>query len=440
MKFLFVDNFRGFHRTLLPIADVNFLVGENSTGKTSILALLSLLSTRKFWVNLGFDSEYVELGSFDNIVSINAAKRDYFRIGLIYQHYPTKDTQESVYMAFLLTFKEKEELPCPYRLSYISMDKQIHVKYGPQTLYYKFEDLPPINSDDEFIAGVFEKWVKIHERQDTGYQRLSTKADLPYSLFREDITFTMQRITDMVSRQAKLKPRIFVRVPRPFKEDITWLDPIRSKPRRIYEKYGVAFSPSGEHTPYLIRRLLSTRDAVAFAKYLEKFGGTSRLYKSIAFTHYGNPMTSPFELSIMLHKNPLNIAVVGYGLAQALPIIVELFQKPAGKYFAIQQPEIHLHPMAQVAMGELFADLAFDRKLGFLVETHSDFTIDGFRIKYGKTPSTSKPSAQILFFERSRGNNSVYPISILENGQISEEQPKSYRDFFIDHQMYMLGL
>ncbi len=39
MIYLFVDNFRGFTNTFIPIEDVNFLVGENSTGKTYIFSL-----------------------------------------------------------------------------------------------------------------------------------------------------------------------------------------------------------------------------------------------------------------------------------------------------------------------------------------------------------------------------------------------------------------
>jgi hypothetical protein len=31
--YLFIDNFRGFKDTFVPITNVNFLVGENSTGK-----------------------------------------------------------------------------------------------------------------------------------------------------------------------------------------------------------------------------------------------------------------------------------------------------------------------------------------------------------------------------------------------------------------------
>ena len=33
----YVDNFRGFSDTYVPISDVNFFVGENSSGKTSLL-------------------------------------------------------------------------------------------------------------------------------------------------------------------------------------------------------------------------------------------------------------------------------------------------------------------------------------------------------------------------------------------------------------------
>jgi predicted ATP-dependent endonuclease of OLD family len=52
--FLFVDNFRGFQDTCIPITDVNFLVGENSTGKTSMLSLIKLFSGPDFF--MGQDS------------------------------------------------------------------------------------------------------------------------------------------------------------------------------------------------------------------------------------------------------------------------------------------------------------------------------------------------------------------------------------------------
>jgi AAA15 family ATPase/GTPase len=39
MEKLYLDNFRGFSDQYIDIRDVNFLVGENSTGKSSVLLI-----------------------------------------------------------------------------------------------------------------------------------------------------------------------------------------------------------------------------------------------------------------------------------------------------------------------------------------------------------------------------------------------------------------
>jgi hypothetical protein len=49
-------------------------------------------------------------------------------------------------------------------------------------------------------------------------------------------------------------------------------------------------------------------------------------------------------------------------------------------------------------------------------------------------------NTQILFFSRKNGNNNVYPIFIDNNGALDPNQPDSYREFFINEQMELLGL
>jgi hypothetical protein len=251
----------------------------------------------------------------------------------------------------------------------------------------------------------------------------------------------MATISDVIFKKlGKRFPRSWG-IPRPFEKGLTWLAPIRSMPKRTYDKYMVEFSPEGAHTPYLIRKLLTDKNArKTFIEYLDRFGKNSRLFKSIAISPYGKTVTSPFELGIVLEASPLNIENVGYGISQSLPIIVELFARRKDTWFAIQQPEIHLHPRAQVALGEIFAELAVNRNTKFLIETHSDFTIDGFRLQYRKTDKTNKPTAQVLFSERVRGENKLHPITILENGEFAEDQPQTYRDFFIQHDTRILRI
>ena len=47
--YVYMDNYRGFSNAAIPLRQVNFLVGENSTGKTSFLELLDVLSYGPFW-------------------------------------------------------------------------------------------------------------------------------------------------------------------------------------------------------------------------------------------------------------------------------------------------------------------------------------------------------------------------------------------------------
>ena len=88
--------------------DIDFLVGENSTGKTSLLALINLMHSALFWLRgaLEFSSGEIKLGNFRDIVSAGAENKSYFRIGLFVGE---KEEDNSVdYSAYLITFKEKE--------------------------------------------------------------------------------------------------------------------------------------------------------------------------------------------------------------------------------------------------------------------------------------------------------------------------------------------
>lgn len=67
IKEIYVDNYRGFDDTLIPLKEVNFFVGENSTGKTSILKLLDLLASSEFWFNGNFRNENVDFSYYGEL-------------------------------------------------------------------------------------------------------------------------------------------------------------------------------------------------------------------------------------------------------------------------------------------------------------------------------------------------------------------------------------
>ncbi|HEB71341.1 MAG TPA: DUF3696 domain-containing protein [Nitrospirae bacterium] len=69
-------------------------------------------------------------------------------------------------------------------------------------------------------------------------------------------------------------------------------------------------------------------------------------------------------------SNMVNIADVGFGVSQTLPVVVALLVAEPGQLVYLEQPEIHLHPKARIKMAEILVDAA-NRGVRVVVETHS---------------------------------------------------------------------
>jgi hypothetical protein len=78
-----MENYRGFAETFIPLPSATFLVGENSTGKTSFLFLADLLSKPECWFSAGSSqSIFSHLGGFTDIVSASSADKGSFTVGV----------------------------------------------------------------------------------------------------------------------------------------------------------------------------------------------------------------------------------------------------------------------------------------------------------------------------------------------------------------------
>jgi predicted ATPase len=171
---------------------------------------------------------------------------------------------------------------------------------------------------------------------------------------------------------------------------------------------------------------------------LERFGEESGLFSTVDAHTFGSDPSAPFEVLVQISGIPLNISNVGYGVSQVLPVVVEMLTRPKGHWFAIQQPEVHLHPRAQAALGELIHFLVTDLGHRYLIETHSDHLVDRFRLRVSKT---GKPTdSQVLFFERTAEGNVVFPLNIDSKGRYPYDQPPSFRRFFLDEELSLLEL
>jgi len=108
---------------------------------------------------------------------------------------------------------------------------------------------------------------------------------------------------------------------------------------------------------------------------------------SYAFEH-GGEVTAEFK--------PQN---VGFGLTFVLPVLVAVLRAKSGDLLIIENPEAHLHPAGQAALGRL-CSIAANNGVQFFIESHSDHFLNGIRVAV-KNKVISNEKVRLFFLERS---------------------------------------
>lgn len=434
MDSIYINNFRGFSKTVVPIRSVNFFVGENSTGKTSLLALIELLSRAEFWFNLDFNAGNYEFGGYRDIISALSGERSEFQIGLY--KYDQKDPEDSV--CYLLHFREaKDGTPRLARFSQLHQNYNATLRVSNKQLAVRVSYETPSFSHSLSPHNYFEFLQEEATRRTSGYKVYSSDKEL---FMLSPITSFPAILRDLTKHDnVKIKPKSF-----PFPlltRSFASMAPIRTTPKRTYDGYTKHFSPEGEHTPYVIRKRLprGKKASNAFKLALETFGQDSGLFQTVGVTRFGKDSAAPFELTVTLGTKPLRVNSVGYGVSQVLPVVVELLTHGKNSTLSIQQPEVHLHPKAQAALGDILFHAATDESHTLFVETHSDYLLDRFRLSM-QDHKHPNGFAQVCFFERTEDGNHIYPMVIDSSGEYPDDQPPGFRSFFLAEQKRIIGV
>ncbi len=123
----------------------------------------------------------------------------------------------------------------------------------------------------------------------------------------------------------------------------------------------------------------------------------------------------PTKYQTWISFRPLN---VGFGLTYTLPIFTSLLIAKQGDMVIIENPEAHLHPKGQVAIGRFIA-CAAAAGVQVIIETHSDHVLNGIRLAVKK--KEAKPDQVKLNFvvnDDSEEGAQIISPTILPNGRI----------------------
>ena len=122
----------------------------------------------------------------------------------------------------------------------------------------------------------------------------------------------------------------------------------------------------------------------------------------------------------------VNIADVGLGVSQVLPVIVALIVAEPGQLVYLEQPELHLHPRAQVALARVLADAA-KRGVRVVAETHSSLLLLGVQTLVAEGDLSPELVKLHWFTRREDGVTEVASADVDEAGAYGE-WPEDFAD------------
>ena len=447
MDLITLSNFRCFRdEQATRLAPLTLLVGENSTGKTSFLALIRALwdlACGKEAPN--FKEPPYDLGSFDDIVhrrSRRTSDDDTFSAGCRFSYSGC---------SFEVLFAKRNTAPFPVRRRLSRGDAWLQdqlddgrhwrISYGTRDGEWEWDGSPAFdgpmvadtNESDRAHMTSFFLALQLPSRLEKNAGIRALRGD---SVPTDEDWNRLQQLA-LESRLGGFGRPLW----RPHAGA-----PVRSRPRRTYDPAQLARDPEGDYIPTYLADMFrrSPEEWTALRRALDQFGKQSGLFDEISVRSLGSNEADPFQVHVRKYGNKTkgprrNLIDVGYGVSQVLPVVSELLRADAQQRFLLQQPEVHLHPSAQAAFGTLLCQIAGrDRQL--IVETHSDHLLDRVRMDVrDRTTNLTPDDVSILFFERGDQDVRIHSLRLDERGNVLGAPP-NYRRFFLDETNRSIGL
>ena len=134
------------------------------------------------------------------------------------------------------------------------------------------------------------------------------------------------------------------------------------------------------------------------------------------------------------HNIYVQLSDVGTGISQVIPVLVGALESSV-RFFAVEQPELHVHPAVQVALGDVFIDEIKNSNRTLLIETHSEHlllrllrrvreTTEGKQTEHTLTPD----DLSVVYVRPTSEGVKFTPISITDDGDFYAPWPEGFFD------------
>lgn len=174
--------------------------------------------------------------------------------------------------------------------------------------------------------------------------------------------------------------------------------------------------PKARHMPFqkMISHWLSAM-GIIYSFRVEEIADGSNLWRAHVRTRAG--------------ASEVQLTDVGFGVSQVLPVITLLQYVPEGSTVVLEQPEIHLHPLAQAALADVIIQAATHRKVQVILESHSEHLLLRIQRRIAEKAISSR-DVKLYFCDAPRGVSTLTPLEVDLFGNILNWPDKFMGDAF----------
>jgi predicted ATPase len=417
---LHIENFKAWKDTgNIRLAPLTVFFGPNSSGKTSLLQFLLLLSQtvqspdRKQVLNFGGSHSYIDFGSWSEVVFGGDSTRALrFEFEWKVPKGPRAEDRDGgaldgALMTFAAEIGPTSSAPISVREFRYSVDRT--------------PVLAPL-------------WIEMHRNPETHSYELLSSVRAVLSKSGQTVSapsrfYGLPKALVAVSVVGDLEFQLEQQL-----DSMHYLGPLRKASNRLYTWSGEAPADVGfigENTVAALLaaqvRVLQSADGqrVHFGEFLARWLVQMGLLESFEAKSI-EPESSLYRVMVRTpdSSRQVNLADVGFGVSQVLPVLVQLLYAERETTLVFEQPELHLHPRMQSELADLFIETIQMRQdhrprgIQCLVESHSEHFLRRIqrRIAEGKLA----PDQTALYFCKPGPDGStIEELKLDEYGNIS---------------------
>ena len=379
-----LTHFKAWQDTgMITLKPVTVLLGTNSSGKSSLIQSLLLLKQtvqspdRSIHLNLGGDeiSDLFDFGHFDEVVKHGTPSPREFSITFTFQTAGQSRINNG-------------EFSCSYQKT--------------ATGATAIQQLVLSAAEHRFRAIRREKGNYAIFTDDETRPRAKGEHLVP----ERSIALPAAAIVALGSTGA-LAEDISLAIRREL-ENICYLGPLRRKPERDYVW--------NKTTPGQIESDGHRAMDILLSSALIKNDKQNEILDEVSFWLNRMKVAERLEIrqlgrstryEIVVHKagTATNLRDVGIGVSLVLPVLITACFAPPGSAVILEEPEVHLHPLAQSVLAEFLVTLSRSRHIQFIVETHSEHLFRRMQTLIARKETSAEQVA--MFFVEKEANNAV---------------------------------